>query len=152
MPVSVTVHITGTNEEIAKFQRLGTKLHDFSKAMSLIGDEVIRYYDSQVFASQGGILGTRWASLNPIYAKNKAKRYPGRGILVKTGNMQRSFVARTTHESVEVTNTAPYFKYHQSSESRSKMPYRPMMSVNSGVEGIIKRIIKDDIAEKIATL
>lgn len=150
MPVSVTVKITGDKEEIAKLKKLGHSLHDFSKAMDMIGNEVVRYYSGQGFASQGGVFNNVWPSLNPLYAKQKAVDYPGRGILVKTGDMQRDFIYKATSKNVTISNTAPYFKYHQSTEPRSKMPYRPMMIVNDEVKGIIEQIIQQDIKYKLA--
>lgn len=162
--MAVTVHatITGTEQEIAKLQRFGVKLHDFSRAMQQIGDLAVKYYSTYPFNSNGGVFGTPWPALNPIYAKRKAvgvlhglnkgkDAYPGRNILVRTGVMQGSFIATPDQQSVTISNTAPYFKYHESTEPRTKIPYRPMLEINNDVKGIIEQVIKQDIQDKIAS-
>lgn len=149
MPLSIKVKITGTDQELAKLKKLGDGFQDFSVAMKLIGDEVTKYYSGQVFASQGGIIGERWPALNANYAKSKAKRYPGRGILIATGTMQQSFKSLATAKKVLIYNTAPYFKYHQSTKARTKIPYRPMMKIDNDVKNIVRQIMNQDIQRKI---
>ncbi len=150
--ISVSVTVQGTDKELAKLKSLGAKLYDFRGAMQDIGEEVTKYYSGQGFASQGGVFDNVWPSLSPVYAKLKAKNYPGRSVLVKTGRLQDSFRASSTSKSVVVTNTAPYMAYHQSTEPRSKMPYRPIMKVNDDVKSIVRQIIQEDVTQKLRTL
>lgn len=147
---SITINVIGDKEEIAKLKKLGSDLHDFSSAMREIGDHVVKYYGGEAFASQGGVYDDRWASLSPAYASRKARKYPGRGILVATGAMQRGFNAKPSINSVDITNSVPYFVYHQSTAPRSKMPYRPMMQINDRVRNIVKEVIQQDINRKLA--
>ncbi len=63
--------------------------------------------------------------------------------------MQKSFTSKATDKGVDIENTAKYFKYHQSSAPRTKMPYRPMMGVNSAVEGAIKNRIQAGVRRRI---
>lgn len=149
-PLGLTVEITGSDEELAKIRRLGDSFSDFSDAMRTVGDELVKYFSGQAFASQGGVYGDQWPELNPVYAQQKAKDYPGRPILVKTGEMQQNFVANTNSTSAEITNTSPQFIYHQSTAPRSKIPRRAMMEVNDDVHNIIQQIFEDDVAKKIA--
>lgn len=152
MGLSVTVKIIGAQEEIARLQALGSSFTDFSAAMKIIGKDLKNYYKDDVFASEGGLLGSPWQGLSKRYALRKAKTYPGKSILVATGNLKKSFSYSTTKNSVLITNKAPYFKYHQSTLPRKKMPFRPMLGVNSEVEGIVHKIIDADVKRKIAAL
>lgn len=147
MQVSVTV--TGDKEVITKLRSLGSKLLDFSVAFAVLGRELTDYYEGKVFSSQGGALGEPWARLSPAYAARKGKMYPGRGTLVATGQMQRSFTTRVTPSTLIIGNDAPYFKYHQSTEERNVIPRRAMLGVNSEVKSIVKQIIEQDISTKI---
>lgn len=150
--MAVTIKITGLPEEVRRLNNLGQRLRNFDSAMRNIGDSVVKYYAGPGYASQGGVFGIVWPSLSPVYAKRKAKFYPGRGILEASGNMKRSFDYESGIDSVSVTNTAPYAIYHQSTEPRSIMPYRPIMKVNDDVKDIVKSILQDDISDKLQSL
>ena len=143
------VRIEGGKEVKAKLLKLGPSLLKFKPEFKEIGEEVSKYYAGQVFASRGKVIGEPWKALTPAYKRRKAKRYPGAGLLVATGKMQESFQAAATDTGVTITNTAPYFKYHQSTEPRTKMPYRPMMGVNKEVKSIIKTILETGVRKKI---
>lgn len=146
----VELKITGTKEEINKFHSLGEKLTNFSTAMMRIGDELKSYYSGQVFASEGGAIGQRWAKLSPVYASWKGKHYPGRGILIATGEMQQSFESHATPISVEISNSSNHFKYNQLGTRR--MPARPMLTIDDHVKDIVEHVINNDIKEKISSM
>ncbi len=50
--------------------------------------------EAKQFGSQGGFGSGGWAPLSPRYAAWKAKHYPGKGILVRTGELRRSLTQR----------------------------------------------------------
>jgi phage gpG-like protein len=149
--LQITVKITGTREVIDKLRRLDVGLFNFSEAMSDIGDEVKSYFSGQVFASQGGVIGVVWPTLAVSTMLYKRKHYPQYATtpLIRTGAMQGSFTSAPTSNSVTISNSAPYFKYHQSSAPRTKIPYRPMMAINDDVTNTVRRILQVDIASKI---
>lgn len=70
--------------------------------------------------------GRPWATLNPVYSKWKAERYPGQPILRATGLMQDSAYIYTRGNAFLVKST-PYGAYNQF--GTSKMPARPWMGV-----------------------
>lgn len=151
--LNVTIKITGTSQEIAKLKRLTNGLKDLGSAMKEVGSETKKYYAGQAFASQGGVYGDEWQTLSPAYAKYKTKKYRGsRGLLVATGDMQRSFTFSSTKNSVTIGNDSPVFAYHQSTQARTKMPRRQMLGVNRDVRGIVKQVIEADIKRKINRL
>lgn len=147
----VAVTIRGDKEVRQKLTRLGSQLFKLRPEMMQIGSELKRYYSGPVFASQGAVLGTKWRQNAPATRAYKARRYPGTGTktLVRTGRMQKSFDMTATNTSVTIENTAPYFKYHQSSAPRRKMPYRPMMGVNGDVKSVVRQIIERGVRRKI---
>ena len=72
-------------------------------------------------------------------------------MLIASGDMQASFKHKASANLVRVYNTAPYFKYHQSSEEpRKRLPRRVMMSVNDTIEVEVNRIINTHVKQQIA--
>jgi len=137
-------------EQVAKMlTNIGLDINDLQGAMSDVGDHAKKYFGGQVFASRGGVLGQTWPRLSTAYAARKAKRYPGRPVLVRTGLMQRSFTSKPTAMSVTITNNAPYFKYHQSSAARKKIPRRVMIGIYTGMQTDVTNIIAAALTKKI---
>lgn len=149
MNLSIQVKITGSDRVRRKMTKLGSSLYNFKDAMNQIGRDGSRYFQGTAWQSQGGVYGNKWDALSANYASRKAKRYPGRGPLEKTGTMRRSFDHEATRSSVVIGNTTPYFEYHQSSAPRSKIPRRQMIGVSSGFKSIVRDIIQEDIKKKI---
>lgn len=129
---------------------LSLDLNDLKGAMTDVGTHAKKYFGGQVFSSRGGVLGATWPRLSPAYAAQKAKHYPGRPILVRTGVMQKSFVSSPSSMSVTIANDAPWFKYHQSSAARKKIPRRVMIGVYSGMQDDVTNIIARALSQKIA--
>lgn len=143
----VTVTVTGTKDEITRFKKLGDKLTDFSTAMREIKNTLKTYYSKMVFGSEGAILGDRWAALSPVYRKWKTKHYPGRGILVASGRLERGVRGVSSRNSATIDNPTPYFEYLQLGTKRMKP--RPMLAVNRDVTDTVGNIIEKDIAGKL---
>ena len=49
--------------------------------------------------------------------------------------------------SVTITNDAPWFKYHQSSAPRTKIPRRVMIGVYTGMQDDVTNIIAAALSE-----
>ena len=149
--LSVTIKVNGSEEVINKLRRLGTGLKDFGEAFGMLGSELANYYSEVSFSDQGGNLGVRWPTLAASTVKYKLKYYPQYATkpLVRTGTMQGSFRSEASAQRLRIFNTAPYYIYHQSTEARTKIPWRPMMLVNDDAMNIIKKILIADIERKI---
>lgn len=143
--LDLDVRLEGEEQVKAMLTGLGLDLRDMKGAMTDVGENAKRFFSGQVFASRGGALGKSWPPLSPRYAVEKAKRYPGRPPLVRTGLMQRSFTSSPSPMSVTIGNDAPHFPYHQSSAARKRLPRRMMIGIYNGLErdvvGIIERAI-----------
>jgi phage gpG-like protein len=80
------------------------------------------------FDSEGAFGGGKWAPLSPAYGAWKAAHYPGKPILVRTGELRRSLT-----EGPQVTVMEPhlaifgsaveYGQYHE--EGSAHLPRRP---------------------------
>lgn len=147
--LDMQLEVKGTEQVKLMLTNIGADVHDLKGAMTEVGEHAKKYFGGQVFASRGGVLGQSWPRLSPGYAAQKAKRYPGRPPLVRTGLMQRSFVSSASSMSVSITNDAPYFKYHQSSEARDKIPRRVMIGIYSNMQADVTSIIAAALARRI---
>lgn len=70
------------------------------------------------FESEGGFGSGRWSPLSPRYAAWKAKHYPGRGILVRTGEGRASLtsgpqVRAITPTTMVIGSAVDHLRYHQ---------------------------------------
>ena len=144
------ITITGTQRLRQKLTRLGSSLYDLRSAMSQIGNEAARYYSNQGFNSQGGVFGSAWSPLARRTVLRKAVKYPGRPPLVATGKMRDSFTYSASSRQVLVGNKMDYFKYHQSTLPRKRLPRRQMMAINDPVKRMITDIISKEVKSKIA--
>lgn len=147
--MQIAITITGSKQLKSKMSRIGNGMHDLSGAFTQIGEDLSHYYQTQGFLSQGGVYGQDWAMLSRSYAIRKSKRYPGRPPLVASGKMLSGFRYDASATGVVIGNRMPYFKYHQSTLPRKKIPRRATMGVNDPVKKMIHDAIVADITNKI---
>lgn len=141
--LDIKLEVKGDKEIKQMLTGVGLDVKDLRGAMKSVGGNIsYNYFGGKVFASRGQIIGQPWAKLSDRYAAQKAKRWPGRIPLVRTGVMRQSWKYTTTPMSVTITNTAPYFKYHQSTKARKKLPRRAMIGIGKQMQ--------DDITNTIA--
>jgi phage gpG-like protein len=105
-----------------------------------------RFFSGEVFASRGQVFGKPWAALNDNYAGFKARTFPGRPPLIRSGLMNRSFKHKSTKLTASLWNEAEYFDYHQ--EGRG-LPERVMMHVDDQRERRVVDYIAEDINGKM---
>lgn len=147
--MNITISIKGDTETVAKIKRLGQSLMKFQDANDEIGEYVAKYSANEAMASQGQVFGESWPRLSASYAARKAKSFAGAGPLIASGRMKDSFQYDANDTSVRIGNTAPQFKYHQSSAPRTKIPRRKMIGMNNVEKSKIASIYKADIRKKI---
>lgn len=150
--MQLTIQITGTKKVIRKLERLGPKLNNNKSAMVDIGRNAAKYYSNQGFNSQGGVFGRAWTPLKAATAIRKARRYPGRPPLVATGAMRDGFTYVAGSNQVLIGNKTDYFKYHQSTAPRTRLPRRAMMGINAPIRALVKTTIEADIRRKLMSI
>ncbi len=113
-----------------------------------------RTFDSEGSATGGG-LRRRWAPLSPRYAAAKARRYPGRPILVRTSALRTAMVeggpgsrVKSGKKAVEVGlrgRIQRIAEYHQ--KGTPIMPARPPVQFDADVrgEGSLARVVSQMI-------
>lgn len=103
-------------------------------------EEIKSFTENDVFNSDGSALGSRWSRLKMSTIKDRSRKgFLAGPILQRTGNMKRSFKITEGDNWIELGNTAEYFKYHQSTKPRSKLPRRAMLRGNQKTRNIIVR-------------
>lgn len=141
-----SIEITGVNDIQARLNKLQNSLLDWGNAMASIGKAYKAYYSSVPFASRGSIYGQAWPALNPKYKSWKAKEFPGRPMLVRTGTMMRGFRFMSTRSQVRVFNKLDYFEKHQEGIG---VPQRIVMALTQERRDAALEILKDDLNKKV---
>jgi len=122
------IEIAGEKQISRVLEGIEARAEDLRPVWDVIAQDFGRIVARQ-FATEGG-LGRPWPPLSPAYAAWKARHYPGRPILVRTGRLKESLVGRTidtvderTRDSLTLGTAVPYAIYHQ--KGTKKMPPRP---------------------------
>lgn len=138
---SINVRIQGDKELVGKIRNFVGGQLDLTRSMGATGLYLSRFFAGEVFASRGGVIGKTWPRLNDNYATWKARRWPGRVPLIRTGLMNRSFKHKSTQLTTSLWNEAKYFDFHQDGRG---VPQRVMMRVDQEREArIVKYIVSD---------
>jgi phage gpG-like protein len=105
-------------------------IQDAGEAFEAIADHQKKIWQKQ-FAQEGRYTGAAWSPLSPPYARWKAKNYPGKPILQRTGKLMESMTQRPfgideiTDKSMTIGTDVPYAQYHQ--RGTEHMPARPLI-------------------------
>lgn len=140
------ITVQGDTELIQKLRKFGVSILDLSDSMDESGRYLTRFFSGEVFASRGQVFGKPWATLNDSYAAFKARTFPGRPPLIRSGLMNRSFKHKSTKLTTSLWNEATYFQYHQ--EGRG-VPERVMMHVDEKRERTVVGFVAEDISGKM---
>lgn len=140
----ITLSIQGDDELIAKLARLSGGGLDLRDSLDDSGRFLTRFFGGEVFASRGRVIGEPWQALNPSYAAMKARQFPGRPPLVRTGEMMRSFKHTAAARRLEIFNTADYFAFHQ--DGTRHLPARVMMKVDNRRAERVAELIAGDLS------
>lgn len=141
-----TIEVQGAEAIQGKLRRLQSSLLDWSVAMFAIGTAYKAYFSSIPFASRGGVYGRVWPDLNPSYKSWKAKKFPGKPMLVRTGAMQQGFNFMATRNLVKIGNTVPYFEKHQKGVGT---PQRIVMALTKERRKAATDILEQELKRKM---
>lgn len=141
--------IVDADQVEAKLAALQGKLLHWGDAMRAVGAAFKQYYATKPFVSRGSIYGTAWPDLQPAYKSWKARKYPGRPILVRTNALAEGFSFMSTTNTVRVFNTVEYFKKHQTGDG---VPQRISMAMNRELEGMASQLIALDLQRKVNSI
>jgi phage gpG-like protein len=143
----VEIAVKGKGELIEAVSGIGEDLGNLKGPFTDLAREVLTPMLAARFVNQG----PGWAPLNPVYAAWKAKAFPGRGILERSGKLRTAFSGGVGWEIV-VTNTSlqidptrtPYWRFHQYGTRR--MPARPIISFDENQKMLMIGYLQQKIA------
>jgi hypothetical protein len=130
--------------------RFGQDIQDFRPAWKLIREDFHRI-EMEQFQTEGSRSGRPWAPLRPSYAEWKARWYPGRKVLVATGEMQRQMttgqgmVIQMEPKTLRLSPTIRRAMYHQGG-TRS-MVARPVVSLTEADKTRWMKILQQFVHE-----
>ena len=129
-----TVEVMGEEQVLRAFSRFGDAVKDLTPFWPTIADD-FRELEEKQFDTQGGSGSGGWTALSPAYATWKARHYPGKGILVRTGALRSSLttggaghIEKKSADRLEIGTSVPYAIYHQ--KGTRKMPKRPPVELS----------------------
>lgn len=129
-----------------KLNELATGLKDFRTPLGQAGEDLVNFFDKDVFDGQGEPAGERWRALSARTLQMRAARagyYKNtpeatNKILVWTGRLHRGFESMVKTLSLTIKNNVEYFRYHQLGGG---VPKRAMLTINSRViEKVMNKI------------
>ncbi len=114
--------------------RFSEGVGDFRPVWPSIADEFHEQVRDQ-FKTEGEEGGQRWQELSAEYAGWKEAHFPGKPILQRTGDLEKSLTSAKDPNAVYVAarktltlgSKVPYGIYHQSPKPRTVLPRRPMI-------------------------
>lgn len=119
MAVSINITVEGVKEMSQRLLTTAGAMEDFTVPLQGAAQLLLKTFDMN-FDTEGDLLEQPWAP------RTSGGDWP---LLVKTGAMRSSFSHTVDPAQAVITNWAPYFKYHQSSAPRKKLPRRVMMKL-----------------------
>ncbi|WIE74486.1 phage virion morphogenesis protein [Curtobacterium sp. MCSS17_007] len=143
---SVTIKVSGSREFMSRFQKFGATILNLGQAMNASGKYLSQFFSGEVFASRGQIVGKPWQPLSASYAALKARRFPGRPPLIRSGAMNRGYKFDAKESSVFLFNDRFYFRFHQNGEG---VPQRVTMDVDAPRAQRVGEFIADNIGKNM---
>ena len=128
----ITIRIERYQETLNLIDTATKRLKDLSPAWREIADYLHKEVITKSWDTYGSIMGKRWPALSPKYRAWKDKNYPGRHMLVLTGDMKTAATGGSgsvldikPKEMVIGIDTdyIPYARVHQ--YGYKKIPQRP---------------------------
>jgi phage gpG-like protein len=145
--IKMEISVTGVKELAGSIGQMRNVVKDFTPELRDIGRWYIDFVTNDVFETEGGVYGSSWKSLNSKYAVDKAKKYPGRGILERTGFMRTHWKLYTAAQYALIENQADYAIYHQNGTSR--IPQRMFMKLDRQRQNQIITMFREGILKRI---
>jgi len=145
--IKLSLTVLGEESLLLTITDIQNKLKSFKPELIKTGEYLTEFYRDEVFDTEGQIYGNRWQTLTPTYASWKGKKYPGRGILFRTGKLRNSFRFTSSDTFLKLYNIAPYFATHQL--GIGNMPKRTMLALNQMLNRAIGNIIKKGLLGRL---
>lgn len=113
-------------------------VEDFSPAFEMIEKELLHSVD-QNFSQRGALFGG-WP------ARKDNNPWP---LLEKTGELRDGFVSQLRSDALEIGNSDPKFKFHQSNQPRTRLPRRVMLKIDQERKVYISKAFQEYLVKLI---
>jgi len=132
--VITTSYIIDNDRQFQRaIQNAVKRVSDLRLAWELISADWRKSNKTQFSLKGSGL----YPALSPDYAEQKAKKFPGKSILVATERLKKSVTQKTHPDHINVVvksgftfgTAVPYGIFHQSDSPRSKIPLRKFLFV-----------------------
>lgn len=148
--VNFSIKIEGDKALIRKLGKLKVDLRDFTGEMKRIGEYFVRFFTVEVFATEGDVFGEQWPQLSPRYELWKRVKYAGRGILVRSGKLQKGYRINYGSDFARIYNPVEYAIYHH--QGGARLPRRPLVKIDEERKRYIIDVIKQAVARRITAV
>lgn len=143
------VEVQGKREFDRAFNRVSAEITDFRTAWANVR-AWLKMRMRRQFEVEGAV--SKWAALSPAYREWKQIHYPGKKILVRTGNLKESLtdgnadtIDRETANSFEYGTRLPYSKFHQDGDLN--LPQRKIFDFDENDRQRITKEIQRPLVE-----
>lgn len=152
----ITLSIESHGEQIVArtFMRFADDVETPREALEAVAAEMRRITELN-FETEGGHASGGWKSLSESRRLFKQRHGLDPRILRATGLLMHSLtekfgsghVERLSHDSLVFGSTVPYGIFHQSSQPRSKMPFRPPVALKPEDKRDLVKIVQRALIE-----
>lgn len=147
------ITLTGLDTALSSMQKRQSLLKQMTKeTLRDIGEWYIDFLQNDVWETEGAVFGENWTPLNPDYALQKSKKYPGRGVLEASGKLRNSWRLYTTSQYALIENTAQsedgtyYAIYHQ--QGTNRLPKRVIAKIDEQRKNKIYQMFSEGITRR----
>jgi phage gpG-like protein len=139
MAFQLSFSIEGDKQFSRRLHIVTDGVSDFTNPLKQVSTELHKTFQLN-FSQRGGLFGG-WPERTPQFKKGqRTDTWP---LLEKTGVMRKSFLTSSTKTKIELTNSAEYFKYHQSNQPRKRIPRRVMMKIDQDRKTFIVKTFQE---------
>ena len=141
--MATPVTLKGDKQFNKKLFLFKSKIKNPKKALKESGEFLVKNYVRN-FKVEGKVLGKTWEPLSAFTIAQKVRLgYGAKRILERTGKLMKSIkITELSTFLVKVGSKLSYYKYHQSSLSRKKLPRRKMVDINIALSKGITKILR----------
>ncbi len=138
----MTAHVRGADfaEQVEAWQRyflaLGNRMVSLQPFLAWFGDYMVTGSIMRNFDAEGR---PSWPRLSPRYAAWKEAHYPGRPILVLTGDMKAGFDYEATEQTLKILNEKWYWKVHNTGYPPNNLPARTIVMLQNADKTVFTR-------------
>lgn len=154
--LSVRFTVAGERQYARGFDAMANEMRDLREPLERVAARLVQTVGQQ-FGAEGSHGTSKWQPLNPGYQAWKDDAYPGRPMLVRTGDMRSAFLTEGTRQLTatklvwgvdDQTNSegeriADYAMAHQTGEGR--LPQRKIVALRQDDKRAMDRMFVEHI-------